>query len=503
MSDGARSPIPQRVEQLLPDKSKPSSKATAGKYNVSAQEHRVPWKIDQATGEVEYDIPEKTKKWLDSKFYGDLGGMVGKQVFWHHLRDEEQRPQAGAIYQYYRDQRVNQLFKRVRRVPQVKRAQPKHNATTLEADAVHLGKFARHGYNYQFNIVDTNSRYVWARFYASMTAQNALEATNMALKDIAKWHGKDGALVRRIRIRTDLGSEFSPALFKAPLEAKWSMVTVVYNKAHTPNMTAAVERANQSLQFKLKRRVAVSGWPRRKKDMNPWLQKIVDLHNNTWSQPLNANPFTIMMMNRTEIDQRNVHLKNKKAPVARKAPKQILSAKERKLLRPGVQVRLVNAAFRKAKLKGFMKYGYLSSETIYTVHKVLRGRADAPMKVLIMDPKGKVLPLGYSIHEVVIVHADQAPPPLAGRTRDEISRSYKKAETIDPGERFKKGTRLSILWNKENKEWYTATVLGKTSAKGWVRVKFDQDGTVRMYNMFGTDTPQRPRQVEGVDYTFL
>ena len=52
MSDGARSPIPQRVEQLLPDK---PSKATAGKYNVSAQEHRVPWKIDQATGEVEYE----------------------------------------------------------------------------------------------------------------------------------------------------------------------------------------------------------------------------------------------------------------------------------------------------------------------------------------------------------------------------------------------------------------------------------------------------------------
>ena len=50
---------------------------------------------------------------------------------------------------------------------------------------------------------------------------------------------------------------------------------------------------------------------------------------------------------------------------------------------------------------------------------------------------------------------------------------------------------------------YTATVVSKTSAKGWVKVKFDEDGTVRMYNMFGTDTPQRPRQVEGEDYTFL
>ena len=47
-------------------------------------------------------------------------------------------------------------------------------------------------------------------------------------------------------------------------------------------------------------------------------------------------------MSRKEIDVRNTRLKSRKAPVARKAPKQILSAKERKLLRPGVKVRLVN-----------------------------------------------------------------------------------------------------------------------------------------------------------------
>ena len=70
------------------------------------------------------------------------------------------------------------------------------------------------------------------------------------------------------------------------------------------------------------------------------------------------------------------------------------------MLRPGVKVRLVN------ELKGFMKYGYLSSETIYTVKRVLKGRADAPMKVTIAEPDGHELPDGYSIHELVIVHAD-------------------------------------------------------------------------------------------------
>ena len=84
MSDGVQSPIPHRVEQLLPDK---HAKASTGKYNVSAQEHRVKWKVDEGTDEVVCDIPEKTKEWLDSKIYGELGGTVGKQVFWHHIRD--------------------------------------------------------------------------------------------------------------------------------------------------------------------------------------------------------------------------------------------------------------------------------------------------------------------------------------------------------------------------------------------------------------------------------
>ena len=55
-----------------------------------------------------------------------------------------------------------------------------------------------------------------------MTAQNALEAVNMVLKDVAKWHGEGGKLVHGIRIKTDRGSEFSPDFFKAPLEKKWT-----------------------------------------------------------------------------------------------------------------------------------------------------------------------------------------------------------------------------------------------------------------------------------------
>ena len=75
--------------------------------------------------------------------------------------------------------------------------------------------------------------------------------------------------------------------------------------------------------------VARAGWPRSKKGMNPMLTKIVELHNNTWSQPLNANPYTIMMMSRKEIDVRNTRLKSRKAPVARKAPKQMKGCRGR------------------------------------------------------------------------------------------------------------------------------------------------------------------------------
>ena len=125
------------------------------------------------------------------------------------------------------------------------------------------------------------------------------------------------------------------------------------------------------------------------------------------------------------------------------------------------------------------------------------------MRVTIAGLDGKELPDGFTIQELVIVHADQPPPGVAGRMRDEGSRNYKPAEKIDPGALFKAGTRLSILRNKDTEEWFEATVVGKTSAKGWVRVRFD-DGIVKnlMYNFYGT-CGKYPRLVEGRDYTFL
>ena len=49
----------------------------------------------------------------------------------------------------------------------------------------------------------------------------------------------------------------------------------------------------------------------------------------------------------------------------------------------GTQVRLVSATYRKASLKGHMKYEPLASMQIYTVTKQLRGRLDTPLRVLI------------------------------------------------------------------------------------------------------------------------
>ena len=85
------------------------------------------------------------------------------------------------------------------------------------------------------------------------------------------------------------------------------------------------------------------------------------------------------------------------------------------------------------------------------------------MRVTIAGLDGKELPDGFTIQELVIVHADQPPPGVAGRMRDEGSRNYKPAETVDPGAPFKAGTRLSILWNRDTKEYFEAMVVGKTS----------------------------------------
>ena len=111
-----------------------------------------------------------------------------------------------------------------------------------------------------------------------------------------------------------------------------------------------------------------------------------------------------MSVSRAEVDQRNVGIQAAPAPTSRKYPKQILGKDQDLKLAVGTQVRLVNAAYRKASLKGHLKYEPLASMHVYTVTKQLRGRLDTPLRVLIQNnTTGEIMKHGYSIYELVIL----------------------------------------------------------------------------------------------------
>ena len=92
---------------------------------------------------------------------------------------------------------------------------------------------------------------------------------------------------------------------------------------------------------------------------------------------------------------------------------------------------------------------------------------------------------------------DEQPPATAATRRQDTLLRKKPASFA---QRFKRGTKLTIKWAEG--EYYNVIVTSQGSPKGRVNVTFEDDGIRRRLNLYGTDTQQCPRMVEGRDNTF-
>ena len=208
----------------------------------------------------------------------------------------------------------------------------------------------------------------------------------------------DGALVHRLRLSTDSGSEFriagggdfgdklyeKLAVASPPLVSDRTMLSHTYNPPSQPTAAAFVERMNQTIRSKLRMAVqAEQGDIRRSnardaRQQDGWkalLARAISAINDEVAAGTSRTPSEAMSDYLQNGKQSRTVAGPKTRDEARRS-KQRAALAEQKRLTKGTVVRLVNQARQKADLVGKKKMEPRWSEELFRVSEVLKRGAD-------------------------------------------------------------------------------------------------------------------------------
>jgi len=186
--------------------------------------------------------------------------------------------------------------------------------------------------------------------------------------------------------------------------------------------------------------------------------------------------------------------------VKHKYPKSRLIKQENKLLHIGAKVRIVDPKWKKAALKGFLKYQPKASKLIYTISRHARKYIDRPLRVYI-SIDNKELKNSYGINELIVLptNLSEDAPKLIETNTNTIEKPTKREKEV-----FRDlfvGKR--VVFKFGNNVWYKGTI-GKQRADKTHTIKFD-DGEKLIVNFTGQYkyTNRFPILKENIDFKFI
>ena len=508
MADTVRAPIPQRTERLVEPGDKPKPSGRRGRWSPRPDVSYSEWTEDE-DGKVAFEITAAQRKWMEDSYYGDFKASIGFTKWWYAISnstggDANMRPTQRAAKQWYNAQEVNQLFKPVVYPKTVVSLKAKRPFSMMQADAISLGKFSVHGFKYIYNVIDNYSKFAWSAPFTTMTGANAVAAVSHALEQIRKWtsEGDPDAELPSIRLTVDNGPETSQDLFVEPLRRKYPTLTIVKAKTYSPNTQGQVEKFNQTLQRMMSKRHHVSGFPKRKNMFGPWLAELVRIYNDTASQAIRYNkPTDMVSLSKKERADRATQLEASKPQSRPNYPKTRLEKDAATLLKKGTRVRIVDRQWKKAALKGNLKYRAKASTDLYTVVRHARRVLDRPVRVYLADEAGKEQPYSFSVHELVIANDVDEAPGLASRTRNEGARSYKRVRAAKVPDLYL-GKEITFKWS--DGKWYPAVIGPLHQRSGLHALRFPDETRSYYANLAGLARAKSKRVlVEGTDYAFV
>ena len=366
---------------------------------------------------------------LEDLYYGQFRSGIGMRALWEALRDhpmqkaalQTDRKQKKAwipwlsFKNWYNSQEVAQLTRRAPTMSETRAGMPKEVVpfAKLEADVVDMGDLAYGGKRYILNIVDVVTGFsVQQTWRGGLNNRQTSRVVQEFIDVIRKWRG---SWPRRTELRTDNGTADFGEEFKDSVEQYEPKITVTHGVPHRPNSQAAVESSNRTLRGVLRRLLRSKGLPQKQ-----WPNHLVEagyimntrpVERLGWISPADAlNAF----YGYTDEDRQTVAdviQAIKDSVNARRGP-----ATQQKPYDVGDAVRLVNAQYMKASLRGNVsKMGPRWSITVYTILRRRQPGPGAPHEYKISDGSNV-----WHQHELLMrIPASEAPPDAATRDRDE------------------------------------------------------------------------------------
>ena len=375
---------------------------------------------DNAFGMSDAQLETLKRIWYENGHYS------GVKKMWEVLRRQAEAQGAEPFFAIRRRQLrkwiQSQEAKQLMRVPENPKVFrpfgfPSEPLRTLQMDSLNLGDYGGQGGRQKWIsvIVDPATRYVAATAHGTASGGAPKASVSIAnlvtmLSDLRKGplrynagnkgnvFDEDGALVHRLRLSTDSGSEFrikgagnfGDRLFEKlsatspPLIRSRGMLSHTYNPPSQPTAAAFVERMNQTIRSKLRMAVqAEQGDIRRSqardtREREGWkglLARAIAAINNEVASGTSRTPNEAMADYLQNGKQSRTVAGPKTRDEARRI-KQRAALAEQKRLTPGTVVRLVNQSRQKSELVGRRKLEPRWSEELFRVSDVIKRGAD-------------------------------------------------------------------------------------------------------------------------------
>ena len=354
------------------------------------------------------------------------GHYSGLKKMWELLRRQAEAEGASQFYGIRREQLrkwiAAQETKQLMRVPERPKVFrsfgfPSEPLRTLQMDSLNLGDYGGQGGRQKWIsvIVDPATRYVAATAHgtssggapkASVSIANLVTMLSSLRRGPLRYDASntgnvfnaDGALVHRLRLSTDSGSEFriagggdfgdklyeKLAVASPPLVSDRTMLSHTYNPPSQPTAAAFVERMNQTIRSKLRMAVqAEQGDIRRSnardaRQQDGWkalLARAISAINDEVAAGTSRTPSEAMSDYLQNGKQSRTVAGPKTRDEARRS-KQRAALAEQKRLTKGTVVRLVNQSRQKSELVGKRKLEPRWSEELFRVSEVIKRGAD-------------------------------------------------------------------------------------------------------------------------------
>lgn len=229
---------------------------------------------------------------MKALFYNPKLGLNSINKFKAKLQHEGVKFTPKQLSEFYSKQHVNQVLKRITKPKQFSSIWAESPYQFVQMDLIVYNRYKYHNYQYIFVLVDTYSRYAYARALTNRNIETLFEAFSSIIKEMGS---------NPENVQCD--NEFNTHLFNTYFQEH--NITARFSHPDEMHKNAIVERLNATIaQMLQKVRITTKNY-----DWKSYLQDVMYNYNHTIHSTLGQTPFD-MLFHKASSKQKLIYVDN-------------------------------------------------------------------------------------------------------------------------------------------------------------------------------------------------